>query len=84
MTMAEMRPLKVYLFIIILFCLVAMTENTLTIRRATIDDRDAVLKINDNVYGGLDGLPYFYEKYFSSSDIMPAVMLYNNKIVSMH
>lgn len=38
-------------------------QSSVTIHEATIEDKEAVLSINDNVYDGLDYLPYFYEKF---------------------
>ena len=51
-------------------------------RRATPDDKPEVLALNDNVYGGRDYLPVFYDSFMSTSYIGPFVLLLNRKIVS--
>ena len=56
----------------------------ITIRRATIEDKEVVLRINDNVYEGRDYLPSFYDHFLSSPAMLPVVMLYEDKIVSIN
>ena len=53
----------------------------ITIRRATPEDKDAVLRINDNVFGGRDYLPAYYDHFLTAPDMFPAVMLYEKQIV---
>ena len=53
-----------------------------TIRRATPEDKEVVLRINNNVYDGRDYLPSFYDHFLSSPAMLPVVMLYENQIVS--
>ena len=55
---------------------------TYTMRRATPDDKLEVLALNDNVYGGRDYLPVFYDSFMSTSNISPFVLLLHGKIVS--
>ena len=54
---------------------------TYTMRRATPDDKLEVLALNDNVYGGRDYLPVFYDSFMSTSNIGPFALLLNGKIV---
>ena len=51
------------------------------IRQARPEDRDAVLKINDNVFDGRDYLPAYYDHFCKSPDIEAPVLLYDGKIV---
>ena len=53
----------------------------ITIREATPEDKEAVLRIHDNVYEGRDYLPAYYDHFLSSPDMAAAVMLYDNQIV---
>ena len=57
-------------------------DDKFTIRRATAEDKENVLNIRDNVFGGNDFLPAFYDHFLSSPDIISSVMLYDNHIVS--
>ena len=52
-----------------------------TIRRATLDDKPAVLAINENVAAGRDYLPTFYDRYITSPNYLWSVLLYKDKIV---
>ena len=52
-------------------------------RRATPADKQEVLALNDNVYGGRDYLPVFYDSFMSTSNIGPFVLLLHGKIVSI-
>ena len=52
-----------------------------TIRRATLDDKQAVLAINENVAAGRDYLPAFYDRYITSPNSQWSVLLYKGKIV---
>ena len=52
------------------------------IRRATPEDKTAVLRINRDVYEGRDYLPAYYDHFLSSSTMFPAVALHRDTIVS--
>ena len=51
-------------------------------REAVADDREAVISIRDNVYGGSDYLPTYYQHFMASCDITSFVLLHQDKIVS--
>ena len=51
------------------------------IRQARLEDREAVLKINGNVFDGRDYLPAYYDHFCKSPDIEAPVLLYDGKIV---
>ena len=55
----------------------------LEIRRATEEDKEAVLNIHDHVYDGHDYLPAYYDHFLSSKDFTPFVMIFDGKIVSV-
>ena len=52
------------------------------IREATAADKEAVLNIRDDVYGGRDYLPAFYDNFMTSPLTTSFVVLYKGKIVS--
>ena len=52
------------------------------VREAVADDRDDVIGIRDDVYGGSDYLPAYYQHFLTSADITPFVLLFRDKIVS--
>ena len=52
------------------------------IRRATPEDKTAVLRINRDVYEGRDYLPAYYDHFLSSPTMFPAVALHRDTIVS--
>ena len=52
------------------------------IREATTADKKAVLSIRDDVYGGRDYLPAFYDNFMASTFTTGFVFLYKGKIVS--
>lgn len=52
------------------------------IREATPADKEAVLKIRDDVYGGRDYLPAFYDNFMSSAYTSSFVVLYKSNFVS--
>ena len=56
--------------------------DSIKIRRATLEDRKAVLRINENVYDGQDHLPFSYDELISSQEIMSVVMVSRERIVS--
>ena len=53
-----------------------------TIRPATLEDKRAVLAINDNVFGGRDYLPALYDHLVGSPSSKMFVFLQDDKIVS--
>ena len=58
--------------------------DSIKIRRATLEDRKAVLRINENVYDGQDHLPFSYDELISSQEIMSVVMVSRERIVSAY
>ena len=54
-----------------------------TVRRATPEDKEAVLRMNKNVYQGRDYLPAYYDYFMTSPDVIPVVVLYEGEIVSV-
>ena len=52
------------------------------IRKATAADKEAVLNIRDDVYGGRDYLLAFYDNFMTSPFTTSFVVLYKAKIVS--
>ena len=52
------------------------------IRRATVDDKEAVLSIRDQVSEGRDYLPTFYDILIKSTNTTSFVVVYERKIVS--
>ena len=55
--------------------------NDFYIREATLDDKEAVLGIDDNVYEGSDYLPVYYEHFIGAPNITPFVLLQKENIV---
>ena len=53
------------------------------IRKATPADKEAVLDICDDVYGGRDYLPAFYDNFMTSPFTTSFLVLYKGKIVSV-
>ena len=53
------------------------------IREATPADKEAVLNIRDDVYGGRDYLPAFYDNFMTSQFTTSFLVLYKGKIVSL-
>ena len=53
-----------------------------TIRKATLDDKAAVLSINENVAAGRDYLPTLYDYYIASPTAQMFVLLLRGTIVS--
>ena len=56
-------------------------KETYQIREATESDKEAVLKIQENVYGGRDYLPGYYDDFLAAPNITPFVLLDKEKIV---
>ena len=54
----------------------------LKVREAVAHDRDDVIKIRENLYGGSDYLPAYFQHFVDSTDITPFVLLYQDKVVS--
>ena len=52
------------------------------IREATPEDKEAVLNIRDDIYGGRDYLPAFYDNLMSSQKTTSFVTLYKGNIAS--
>ena len=52
------------------------------VREATPEDKEPVLNIRDDVYGGRDYLPAFYDNFMTSGFTTSFVVLYKGKIVS--
>ena len=52
------------------------------IRKATLADREAVLAINDNVFGGRDYLPALYDSIITAPNNHMFVLLLRDKIVA--
>ena len=52
------------------------------VREATAEDRDRVLRINDNVYFGFDYIESYYDYFVTSQHTTPFVLLHENTIVS--
>ena len=50
-------------------------------REATKSDKEAVLKIQENVYGGRDYLPDYYDDFLETPNMTPFVLLDKEKIV---
>ncbi|KAL4219854.1 Hairy/enhancer-of-split with YRPW motif protein 1 [Mactra antiquata] len=54
---------------------------TITIRQATLEDKEAILKIHDNVYGGLDYLPAVIDEFFENQNSTSYVAVLNDELV---
>ena len=54
-----------------------------SIRLATPEDKEAVLNIRRNVYGGRDYLPDYYDDFMTSPNVTPFVLCHKDKIVSI-
>ena len=52
------------------------------IRNAVLEDREAVLAINKDAFGGRDYLPALYDRLLTSPNTKMFVLLLNNEIVS--
>ena len=53
------------------------------IREATEFDKEAVLQIRENVYGGRDYLPDYYDFFVAAPNVTPFVLLDKERIVRM-
>ena len=53
-------------------------------RLATLDDREAVLDINRNLYAGLDYMPFLFNSYVTDTDRTSFVLEVDGKIVSIN
>ena len=56
----------------------------LSIRLATLSDKDDVIAINRNVYEGRDYLDAYYEDFIKCPLTTPYVAIIDNKIVRPH
>lgn len=54
----------------------------ITIRHATLEDKDDVMRIHENVYEGSDYLPEYYDEFMACSNTTSYIAIINNKIVS--
>ena len=54
----------------------------MTMRPATLEDKQAVVAINDNVFDGRDYLPALYDSLVGSPSTKMLVCLHDDKIVS--
>ena len=59
-----------------------MASKGFIFRKAKIEDYQAVMDINRDVYTGLDHLPYSYKEYINSPFRFAAVGEFNGKVVS--
>ena len=57
-------------------------SNGVTFRKAKVEDYQAVMDINRDVYTGMDHLPYTYTEYINSPFRFAAVGEFNGKVVS--
>ena len=53
------------------------------IRRATAEDKDAILSIHNNVFGGRDYLPAYFDHFLTCPGTLAVVMLYDGRVVSV-
>ncbi len=53
------------------------------IRRATHDDYEAVLAINDNIYDGQDYMPTLFHQFLQCKQFVVYVAEINNTVVSV-
>ncbi|KAK3577190.1 hypothetical protein CHS0354_037530 [Potamilus streckersoni] len=51
------------------------------IRKATTVDKDAVLALNKNVFGGLDYLPSYYDDFLENPIAMPFIITLDGEII---
>ena len=54
-----------------------------TVRRATIDDREKVMAINDHVYGGLDYLSDCYNSWMGDERHLSCLAEVDGKVVGL-
>ena len=59
------------------------TLDEYSIREGTPEDKIAVLSIRENVYGGRDYLPEYYDDFMTSHNVTPFVLCHQERIVSM-
>ena len=72
--------LSVYLPVL---CLLAGMDKV-TVRKPRHEDKEAVLKINSNVFDGRDYLPAYFDNFMASNDMEAAVLIYEDKIVRQY
>ena len=58
-------------------------DGMLVVRYATLDDYEAVLAINKNIYEGLDYVPAMYKSFIADPNAMAFVLEINNIVVSV-
>lgn len=55
--------------------------DAVSVREATVDDEEAVLNIDRNIYFGQDFLPFYYKTYMSCVNTTSLVAEINNTVV---
>ena len=50
-------------------------------RAASVNDYEDILRIHDNVYGGLDYIPSLYHQFLNKEDVRIMLALINEKVV---
>ena len=58
-------------------------DGILVVRYATEDDYEAVLAINQNVYGGLDYVPAMYKSFITDPNTRAFILEINRIVVSL-
>ena len=53
----------------------------ITVRRAILEDYDAIMNIPEDHFGGYDYLPYYFKKLMKEPDRNAVVALYKGKVV---
>ena len=53
----------------------------LEVRKATLEDYEAVMNIPENHYDGYDYLPYYFKELMEEPDRNAVVCLYKGKVV---
>lgn len=59
-----------------------MADKLIEIREAVLEDKNDVIRIQDNVYGGMDYLPDYYADFMACPNSTSYVAIINGKIVS--
>ena len=55
----------------------------ITFRKATAEDKDAILSIHSNVFEGRDYLPAYFDHFLTCPGSVAAVVMHDGKVVSM-
>ena len=56
-------------------------SNEIKFRAASENDYEDILRIHDNVYGGLDYIPSLYHQFLNKEDVRIMLALINEKVV---